>query len=62
MFLCQCIFVAKQYIYLRRVQAEAPEMKSWFTYLARVKAIELAVAKRNNAVDDWIEKWEPRGR
>ena len=59
MTLCQFIFTAKQYIYYRRRQAEAPEMNSWWAYLAQVKAVELAVAKKNNTVDDWKEKWEP---
>ena len=59
MTLCQFIFTAKEYIYYRRRQAEAPEMNSWWAYLAQVKAVELAVAKKNNTVDDWKEKWEP---
>ena len=59
MTLCQFIFTAKQYIYYRRRQAEAPEMNSWWAYLAQVKAVELAVAKKSNTVDDWKEKWEP---
>ena len=59
MTLCQFMFTAKQYIYYRRRQAEAPETNSWWAYLAQVKAVELAVAKKNNMVDDWKEKWEP---
>ena len=36
------------------------EMNSWWAYLAQVKAVELAVAKKSNTVDDyWKEKWEP---
>ena len=34
-------------------------MNSWWAYLAQVKAVELAVAKKSNTVDDWKEKWEP---
>lgn len=57
--LCEFIFLAKQYIYYKRVQSEPPDMNTWLLYMTKVKAIELAMAKQNNAVEHWLEKWEP---
>ena len=58
--LCEFLFLAKQYIHYKRRQAEPPEMNSWLLYISKVKAIELAMAKNNNTVEYWIEKWEPQ--
>ena len=57
----QFIFMAKQYITTDedKLKPPPPKMNSWWAYLAKVKAVELAVAKKNNTVDDWKEKWEP---
>ena len=57
--LCEFIFMTKQYIYYKRVQSEPPDINTWLLYMSKVKAIELAMAKKNNTVEHWIEKWEP---
>jgi hypothetical protein len=58
--LCEFIFIAKQYIYYKRMQAEPPDWNSWLLYMSKIKAIELAMAKQNNTVEHWLEKWEPQ--
>lgn len=56
--ICCLIFIAKRHIYLRRLSNEAP---NWACFLSNVKAcrdIELYIAKQNNTIERFLNKWQ----
>ena len=57
--LCEVVILAKQYIHYKRIHNESPTLVTWLLYCSKVKAVELAIAKQNNTLTQWLEKWEP---
>ncbi len=57
--LCEVVILAKQYIHYKRIHNESPTLVTWLLYCYMVKAVELAIAKQNDTLTQWLEKWEP---
>ena len=55
--LCHLIFIAKQHIYIQRIQDKAPDIVYYINMVDHVKRIEENIARKNNRYDIWLEKW-----
>lgn len=55
--LCHLIFIAKQHIYVQRMQDKAPNIVCYTNIVDHVKRIEENIARKNNRGDAWLEKW-----
>ena len=55
--LCTLIFTAKRYIYNKRVHVELFTFSLFKMVMRQYKNKEFSIAKNNNMVDDWFEKW-----
>jgi hypothetical protein len=54
---CTLIFVAKRYIYNKRIHEEVYTFNLFKVVMHQYKNIEFRIAKDKNSVDDWFEKW-----
>lgn len=57
--LCDLIFAAKRHIYKCKFQNVLPSLQSFVNKVTFMKQIELQVAKNNNTVHLWTDKWKP---
>ena len=57
--LCTLVFMAKQYIYECKIKDQLPFFPQFVNRILFTKQIELQIAKDNNCVEKWLEKWEP---
>jgi hypothetical protein len=55
---CTLIFVAKTFIYNKRIHDELFTFATFKIVLSKFKNIEFHIAKSNNRIDDWVEKWK----
>lgn len=58
-FICTLIFLAKRYIYECRYRDKKPDVRVYKQKVNYVHTTEFEIAKRNNTVLKYIEKWEP---
>lgn len=56
-FICKLIFMAKMYIYNKRIHDEPVVLAGFIGYMNKHKNIEHQVAKQNNMLDEWADKW-----
>ena len=54
---CNLIFLAKMFIYNKRIHDEQYTFRGFLGYLQKFMMIEHNIAKKNNTLDDWLEKW-----
>lgn len=56
-FTCCVIFSAKLYIYNKRTHNEDVHISGYKGYVNKQKRVEFQMAKENNRMEDWIDKW-----
>ena len=56
--LCTLIFAAKTFIYNKRIHDEQFTFGTFLIYLSKFKMIEFYIAKNNDTVGNWMEKWK----
>lgn len=55
---CTLIFLAKTFIYNKIIHDEPFTFDTFKKVLSKFKNIEFHIAKSNNRLDDWVEKWK----
>ena len=55
---CTLIFVAKTFIYNKRIHDEHFTFDMFKLFASKFKNVEFYIAKANNTVDEWTEKWK----
>lgn len=56
--LCTIIFVAKTFIYNKRIHDQQFTFNPFLIFLSKFKLNEFSIAKANNTIEDWLEKWK----
>lgn len=56
--ICCLIFIAKRHIYINRLDDKAPDFKMFLVNVKTVRNVELYIAKQNNKVDRFLNKWQ----
>lgn len=56
-FMCNMIFTAKRYIYNKKIHGEQVAILGFKGYIDKQKWVEHYLAKENNRIDAWVEKW-----
>ena len=55
---CTLIFVAKTFIYNKRIHEEQFTFESFMNVISKFKNIEFFIARTSNTTDAWFEKWK----
>ena len=55
--ICDLIFIAKAFVYNRKIHEDEMLFVGFINQLYRLKDIEYHVAKDKNRIDHWVEKW-----
>ena len=56
-FMCNMIFTAKRYMYNKKIHNEPILLEGYKGYVNKIKTLEYQIAKENNRMDEWLEKW-----
>ena len=55
--ICKHIFTAKTFVYNKKIHEDKMLFAGSINHLCRLKDIKYQVAKNNNRIDQWAEKW-----